>query len=584
MNQLSDDLPWISVASFVPKGFRLEVSGVFVDKQDPELVAGPCWITAYTRSKQGFEWGFVIHWLDQDGNSQMCAFPAQRLHERGAPLASELAGRGLRVIPGKQGLLMRYLASFDLPQDFRRQSVSSLGWLDCAEDEAPVFVLPEKTLGLRVREEVIFQPEEHSPTLRTMHAKGTLRQWQQFVGKKCLGHPILMFGLSAAFAGPLLKLVGEECGGFHFFGSSSKGKTTTLQVAASVWGCAADPAANGDSHISRWNTTGNALEATAAAHNDGLLCLDEMGTCDQRNFGKVIYDLMGGTGKRRLNKNAMMQSSRTWRIVALSTGEISVRQKIEEDGGSPAKTGQLIRLVDVPIHDGVLDPTCPNPQAVINDLKKNCGKFYGSAGPEFLDQLVSFGTNFREIRQQIQQLLENIEEAIAVPGTLETFQQRVMRRIAVVAAAGILAAELKILPFTRQDVLAGAVYVAKQWFGDVTNLPPQILGVLAIREFITANEARFRPAGEDRAVRDQVGFTTYTVESGKKLFLLTRTGLYEACRGYDVRSVLRELKQSKFLFIQEAGKMTSKHTIKGSGRQSLYAIREAILDFDGYNS
>jgi len=39
-----------------------------------------------------------------------------------------------------------------------------------------------------------------------------------------------------AFAGPLLHMLGHESGGFHLYGDSSGGKTTHLQVAASIYG------------------------------------------------------------------------------------------------------------------------------------------------------------------------------------------------------------------------------------------------------------------------------------------------------------------------------------------------------------
>ena len=156
-----------------------------------------------------------------------------------------------------------------------------------------------------------------------------------------------------------------------------------------------------------------------------------------------------------------------------------------------------------------------------------------------------------------------------------------MRRIATVAAAGILASELGMLPFSREGVLTCAAYVSRQWLGDSANLPPTTKGLIALREFLLSNEARMRPAGDDsRSVRDLVGYTNQTDRHGR-LFLMTTSGLAEACRGYDVRSIVRELKNRDLIFLQEVGKMTSKHTIKGGGRQSLYAIREGILDFEG---
>jgi hypothetical protein len=45
-----------------------------------------------------------------------------------------------------------------------------------------------------------------------------------------------VFAICCALTGPLLKLLGGEGGGFHFRGGSSIGKSTALNIAASVWG------------------------------------------------------------------------------------------------------------------------------------------------------------------------------------------------------------------------------------------------------------------------------------------------------------------------------------------------------------
>src|SRR5690606_18906148 len=93
------------------------------------------------------------------------------------------------------------------------------------------------------------------------------------------GEPTLR-QLDAAGARPLLILRGSETCGFHFVGDSSLGKSTLLKVAASVYGAPA--------HYPRtWRATDNALEATAAAHSDCLLLLDEVGQMEPRIVGET---------------------------------------------------------------------------------------------------------------------------------------------------------------------------------------------------------------------------------------------------------------------------------------------------------
>ena len=80
-----------------------------------------------------------------------------------------------------------------------------------------------------------------------------------------------MLGVSASMAkAPLIGLVGADGFGVHLFEQSSAGKTTTANIASSVWGV---PDAL---RLTRYRTAlGIANEAEA--HNDGLLPLDEIG-------------------------------------------------------------------------------------------------------------------------------------------------------------------------------------------------------------------------------------------------------------------------------------------------------------------
>lgn len=572
---ISAGRPWACVEESIPNGFVITPDGVFVDKNDRELICGPCWIKSLTRSTLGTEWGCVINWIDQDGCQRDMAFPARRLSEQRSPLAGDLVSLGLKIVPGKERQLMTFLGSFNLPNRFRLRSTSQLGWID-AKDGSPLFVLPECTIGLNNDEEVVFQPEEHSPTTRTMKQYGSLKQWQAFVASPCEGNPLLVFSLCTAFAGSLLKFAGIDSGGFHLYGVSSKGKTTAIQAAASIWGCGADPAVSHESYIGRWNTTGNALEATAAAHNDGFLALDEMGTCDSRDFGKVVYDLFGGKGKSRLNKNSTLQAQRSWRILGLSTGEISVSEKIEEGSGRRAKTGQLVRLADIPIAEGIiLNTHGERPSEFVNNLKKACGQYSGTAGPRFLQQLVKLKPDSTFLRQAVQAEIDAFERNLTSGKDLEPYQRRVMRRFATVATAGLFSIRFGILKFSEAEVMKSIVYARDAWLGDESNKPASVKGMEALRDFILRNPGRFRPIlCEHEVVRDLAGY----LSNNEGLYLFTKQGFQEAIAGMAKDVVLDELDRRSFLFKNEGDRKISRHHVPGIGRTRLYAVKRSILE------
>lgn len=577
----SDRELWVDVKDYLPKGNSLSWSGVYLDNSDPVLISGPCWVSALTRSQDGNDWGIVIHWIDQDEKHRHSAFPISRLHDRGCSLATDLASLGLKVIPGKHRHLMEYLAGFELPKDHRLQSVSKLGWQLYA-DGSMVYVLPDDLISFEKSEDIIFQPEQHSPTTNTMTSRGNVSHWSKYVAKSCSGNPKLIFGLCTSFSAPLLLHAGLEGGGFHLYGGSSKGKTTCLQIAASVCGNGADPAASENSYVGRWNTTANALEGTAAAHNDGLLALDEMGACDAKDFGKVVYDLSSGQGKARMNKNTSMRQNKAWRSIIFSTGEISSRQKIEESG-KKAQIGHEVRMVDIPIADGLLiDTHGQDAGDFANELKKNAGQYYGTALREFIAKLINYESNHFALKKDIVNRMELCRMTLTAGRKLHSHQQRVIQRFTLLIVAGQLAVKFGLLPMTEQEITESIKSVLNSWIGDESNLPPDLRGINDVKNFFIANrDSRFKSFvnGENFfQVRDIAGYIQ--IKNGEELVLFTQEGFIEACNGHSFQAVLKEFKKRGFLK-HEKDKLTDRFAIPGiSKRMSLYAIRKSFVDDD----
>jgi len=134
----------------------------------------------------------------------------------------------------------------------------------------------------------------------------------------------MILAASLAFSGPLLAPLGQLGGGLHFRGASSSGKTTLLNLAASVWG--------DRQLITQWRATTNGLEAIAATLNDMLLPLDEIAEILPRELHQAIYMLANGTGKARMTKEVVLADQARWRLALISSGEISVDEKLKEAG------------------------------------------------------------------------------------------------------------------------------------------------------------------------------------------------------------------------------------------------------------
>ncbi|MCG8317560.1 MAG: DUF927 domain-containing protein [Pseudomonadales bacterium] len=568
--------------AIIPKGYQLTEQGVFEvnDKGEAHPICGPLWLDAKTRDLNSQGWGMVLHWIDQDGIERKDSFPVSLLYEsRNSLLVRTLADRGLKIVPRKEKALLNYVASIDT--DKRLNAVRQTGWHQDPDGEL-AFILPGAILSNSNKHQYVFQPDQPQTNNSSLATKGTLTDWQTHIGLKLQGNPLLIFAVCAAFAAPLLKFLKMDCTGFHFYGQSSQGKTTTLQVAASVWGNGQDPAAGSESSfIQRWNTTGNALEAVAANHNDILLTLDEMATCSAKDFGNVIYNLAGGQGKARLSKDSDLKSRFKWLTLVLSSGEISVKQKIEESGQA-AKAGQLNRMIDIECTEKIIQNYHDlNPSSFVNYLKQSCANFHGIAGISFLQRLLAKKLCFETLSEWLQLEHKRASNTLAPNGLKLTAEaQRAISRFAVVLLAGKQATELGVLPLSAEDIDEAILQACNLWLGN--HIEPEISMVLAVRDFITRHgESHFWNIGKHLTsgpvVRDCAGY----YNPDQKLYIFTDEGFMRACNGNNPRTTANALRSQGLLFLNDGSRSKSKHQVPDqTERARYYAVRGKIKHFE----
>jgi Domain of unknown function (DUF927) len=284
-------------------------------------------------------WARWLRWRDEDGRVHTQPISDADLHGDPRALCAMLAGLGLKVATGpNRGKLLRYLNEASVQS--RVTIVPRTGWHEVGDKK--VFALPNETFGSARGETVIVQGATTAP----FEKSGSLADWQSGVGSLVTGHARGVFAVSVALAGPLLGLLGLEGGGFHFCGQSSRGKSTLVEAAASVWGKGAIPG-----FVRPWRTTANALEGAAAIHSDTLLVLDELGMIDPREAAAAAYQLAAGSGKGRSARDGSLRTSLTWRTMVISTGEVRLSDKLVE-GKQRARAGQQVRLVDIPADAG----------------------------------------------------------------------------------------------------------------------------------------------------------------------------------------------------------------------------------------
>ena len=196
-----------------------------------------------------------------------------------------------------------------------------------------------------------------------------------------------------------------ESGGFHLHSTSSVGKTLSLRVAGSVFG----PAGRAD--LGNWKSSDAGLEDLAVAHNDRLLCLDEVGrsSSDAKEVGKRARELtflIAGERGRELSASYTGGSPASWRLQLLSTGERGIAE-LARLGGTGRLKGEEARLIDVPVEDhpelGIfrgLPEGCESSAALVAALEEACGQRFGRAGRAFVERFGADPGPLAEVRRR----------------------------------------------------------------------------------------------------------------------------------------------------------------------------------------
>jgi putative DNA primase/helicase len=478
-------------------------------KKDEEpkwvFLCSPLRFRAVTTDMNGEGWGLFLLIRDPDNKWKPIVITQAETVE-GNGLYKRLLNLGF-VCPNHRQMLLTLLAFVPGKIGARARCVPHVGWQE-RPDGKPVFVLPDRTFGA-ADSEVVYHP---AITVKLAYGvAGTLKGWQDAIAVPAAGNSRLVFALSSAFVGPLLKPLKVEGGGVHYRGPSSTGKTTLLAAAGSVWG-----GGGAKGFIKTWRATDNAIEGEALAANDALLCLDELALIESEAAAKAAYMLANGAPKSRMTGDIVLRQRHEWLVFFISTGEISIADKVEEKGGR-ITAGQQVRIVDIAADAGcgfgIFESLhgMMEPSRFADTIRRASSEHFGHAGRAFIERLVSD----MEGAKRVLRASMDAFKAAEVPQGADGQVQRVAERFALVAAAGELAASWGILPWSANAARDAAAKLFRSWTearGSSAESLEMLNAVRRIRQVIEAyGQTRFQMWGSDKApsglaVVNQLGF------------------------------------------------------------------------------
>jgi uncharacterized protein (DUF927 family) len=532
-------------------------------------IASPFEILGRCRDPDGRGWGKWIQWKDADGRPHTRHVAEADLQGDPAPLCAMLADNGLRINRSRQRDFVAYLSGANVHG--RVTIVDRTGWHEIAGQA--VFVLPnDDVIGDRGAERVILV----GSSAGSYSTRGSLADWQNGIGRLSTGQKLPVLAVSAALAGPLLYLAGQDGGGLNFYGPSSIGKTTLLRSAASVWGRGDTPG-----YIRPWRATANGLEGAAASATDTALVLDELGQVDAREAAAASYSLSNGTGKARAARDGALREPKNWRVLIVSSGELPFEAKISEDRSRKARAGQLVRILDIASARsfGVFDHAGDDrdPSNLAKAFRQAAVSAYGTAGPEFVRQLMREGVTGDRVRKLVADFVSR-----HIPTGSNGQVDRAAQRFGLIAVAGEIATQLGVTPWREGDATAAAADALERWIeGRGGTEAAEIRQAIAqVRLIIEQHgESRFQPVDDPaKPVLNQLGWRKGHGPE-REWLIPSETWKSEICGGLDPKFVARTLADAGMLERASDGNQQVRKI--GGVNKRVFVINAAIIDGGG---
>ena len=376
--------------------------------------------------------------------------------------------------------------------------------------------------------------------------------------------------------------------GFHYHGLSQKGKTTALQVAASVVGC----------EMNTWRTTDNGLEGLAEERCDSLLILDEMAQADAHAAGKIAYMIANGAGKGRAAQNGDAKQIKRWRTLLLSSGEITLADKMNE-AGVKRRGGQEVRLADIPSDAGagmgVFENLhgAPSPGKFAEQLRGATQTVSGAPFLAYLEELIAVLQPPLAASDAKRQPDTSAEVLSALRGQRDQFiadnlpdeavgqVRSVCGRFGVVAIAGELAATLGITGWKEGEATIAAqtcfrAWLAKRGTAGDHDIEEGIRQVIAfVEKYATSRFETIYTGGDEvypafSGYAGRVGYRQHIIESAGDdgnigswhYYVLPLAWKDELTKGYDSKTIAAEMAK-RGLLIRGEKLQTKKRTPEG---------------------
>ncbi len=499
----------------IPDGFAMSPWGKLAsDHGKPKTILGkPLLPVSILRADSVAVSGVRFMYLDERKQCQRIDLLFDRVIQDYKTVKASLYKAGIECPEAQEGGLLSYMSASLKIQGLRvvHQRLQA-GFVS----EYPCYIWVGRSIYKAgysgPQHELLSAPGEHD----AIHSKGTLQEWQEKIAFSVKESPTMLFAIMASLSNVFMTLSNTGTMIFHFYGASSCGKTTLLQVGQSVSGVAADPSGGPATAIVKWDATLVGLIAKFQQRTGIGISLDEVGSLSSRDLLQYVYAATGGQSRLRGNIHGTCDRSPLSSVVCgLSSGEESMKEKLERSKEG-TKGGIFVRVIDIEMtaEDVALaGESLELTRHRVNGLKTAASQYYGTAMPAYIQALVNMphidtpadlAAIFAAKREECQDWLMS-RSGLETPPSLS---DRGAGCFANGMAAGRLAVELGILPFDVAYVDNAALVCFRRWLmsmdgimDDVTREALQFMGKVA------KNQHKLHQGRIALVTRDVWGFT-----------------------------------------------------------------------------
>ncbi|EKS7779514.1 DUF927 domain-containing protein [Edwardsiella piscicida] len=540
-----------------------------VDKDSGEIINNESWLCSpldvIGTGRDDKDQYLILRWLafGEDAHKTV-AIPLADIGEREGWRTLKAGGVTVTTKSSLRAVLADWLQRSG-PRTMWRVA-NATGW------QCGAYIMPDGEIIGTPDQPVLFNGRSSAAAGYTV--AGTADSWRESVGRLADGNYSMMTGVAAALAAPLIGLCGADGFGIHFYEQSSAGKTTTANVASSLYG---DP----DALRLTWYGTALGLANEAAAHNDGLMPLDEVGQgADPVSVSQSAYALFNGVGKLQGAKDGGNRDLKRWRTVAISTGEMDLETFIATVGRK-TKAGQLVRLLNIPLSKAVNFHDHQNGKQHADALKDAYQHHHGAVGRQWIKWLADHQ----------QQAINTVRECEArwrslIPADYGEQVHRVAARFAILEAALLLGNVVTGWDKqTCQDAIQHSFNAWIREFGTGNKEHQQIIE--QAEAFLNAyGLSRFAPipyGPEDLPIKELAGYRKGGGLDDEKMVFYTLPATFEKeiAAGFNPKQFAEALKHAGMLNPPQTGRGFQRKSPRIGGRQfNVYVMTFRLEDYD----